>query len=222
MDGFFEITGEIGKSFRTGLWNPPTHLNPFAERIEKPVRKIGPPLTLSFPEIITPHGIWRSVLSLESLVGFTPWESGCSGRHETRRIYSLSKMMQIAFCWVFTEIRTWHLEGACLHYIASIVPPARYSSFCWNSPQDSRLEKAVRQLFRDRSFLTRQAAVCRRLWGGCSIYRETAVWRRLSDSCFQIGIWQAFNTPQDSRMQAAVRLRFLLPCGSSRQAAVCR
>ncbi len=41
-------------------------------------------------------------------------------------------------------------------------------------------------------FLTRQAAVCRRLWGGCSIYREAAMWRQPSDGCFQIGIRQAF------------------------------
>ncbi len=55
-------------------------------------------------------------------------------------------------------------------------------------PKNSRLEKAVRQLFQDRCFLTRQAAVCRRLWGGFSIYCEAAVWRWPSDGCFQIGI----------------------------------
>ncbi len=98
----------------------------------------------------------------------------------------------------------------------------RPDSFCWNSPQDSRLEKTVRQLFRDRCFLTRQAVVCRRLSGGCSIYREAAVWRRPSDSCFQTGIRQAFNTPQDSRTQAAVRRRIFFPCGGGNQAAVSR
>ena len=37
---------EIRQSFPTGFRNPPTHLNPFAERIEKPVRIIGPPLIM--------------------------------------------------------------------------------------------------------------------------------------------------------------------------------
>ncbi len=34
---------EIQQSFLTGFYNPPTHLNPFAERIEKPIRKLDHP-----------------------------------------------------------------------------------------------------------------------------------------------------------------------------------
>ena len=41
--GFWDLT-ILSESFRTGFSDPPIHLNPFAERIEKPVQKNGPPL----------------------------------------------------------------------------------------------------------------------------------------------------------------------------------
>ncbi len=78
----------------------------------------------------------------------------------------------------------------CPHaYIARTVPPA--NSFCWNSPLDSHLEKAVRQLFRNSyetgTYLPHETAVCRWLWGRCSFFsivrqpsgsgRQTAVFR---------------------------------------------
>ncbi len=84
------------------------------------------------------------------------------------------------------------------HQIARIVPP---DSFCWNSPQDRRLEKA-------------ETAAPGQVF--------LAVWRQPSDSCFQKGIRQAFNTPRDSRMQVAVRRRIFFLCGSDRQTAVSR
>ncbi len=43
-----------GKKTRPGFKDPPTHLNPFAERIEKPVRKIGPPLNYQCPAFYQP------------------------------------------------------------------------------------------------------------------------------------------------------------------------
>ena len=41
-----QILSSSRQSFRTGFSGPPTNLNPIAERIEKPIRKMLPPLTL--------------------------------------------------------------------------------------------------------------------------------------------------------------------------------